>query len=61
MSVHLPSESLSSFLRIGCPASPECALKSYKEAKKTLKSAVDYLREISESAASSLEEGFEER
>ncbi len=35
-------------------------LKSYKEAKKALKSAVDYLREISESAASSLQEGFEE-
>lgn len=35
-------------------------LKGYEEAKKALKSAVDYLREISESAASSLEEGFEE-
>ncbi len=35
-------------------------LKDYEEAKKALKSAVDYLREISESAASSLEEGFEE-
>ncbi len=35
-------------------------LMGYEEAKKALKSAVDYLREISESAASSLEEGFEE-
>ncbi len=35
-------------------------LKDYKEAKKALESAVDYLRKISESAASSLEEGFEE-
>ena len=35
-------------------------LKDYKEAKKALALAVDYLREISESAASSLEEGFEE-
>ena len=36
------------------------ALKSHKEAKKALKSAVDYLREISDSAATSLEEGLEE-
>lgn len=35
-------------------------LKGYEEAKKALKSAVQYLREISESAASSLEEGLEE-
>ena len=51
MSVHLPSESLSSFLRIGRPASPEYAailnedlIEFYPQVREAVTDALDKVR-----------------